>query len=187
MKKIGVVLASVAFINLGSVAAYAEAVVGETGDTPTTVTITDATTADLRLDAVPANYAFQTGLKEGTYSIATGTISSPGTIDVSNDRIAQAWSVKATVANNQLTRASAAATFAVNSFEINGVQLVGTGATGIVSKSADTPTSSNNTGTISTPVTTIAIGFTDPSHLLQVNDVLNGTINYQLYNTADAS
>lgn len=186
-KTLSAVFAGLILVNIGGVAAFAAEVPGQTGSTPTTLTITDATSGDLRLDAVPATYAFETEIENGTYSLSTGTIGTPGNIVVSNDSIAQAWSVRATVANNQLTRAAAPATFDVNSFQINGAQLVGTGATGIVARSATTPDAGNNTGQITTPVTSIAIGFTDPSNVLQVNNVLNGTINYQLYNTADAS
>lgn len=200
MKKSLVSLSLLGIVALGAItlstsSANADTVVGQTKSTPVTVGITDDTSDPdpldptkpaqqlLVLNTVPTSYDFTSTLQNGSYSLTTSTLEKQN-VTVFNSRAARAWSVKATVTNTKLSKGSNE--FPVTSFTINGTELVATGATGIVAKNADT-TTENNTGTISTPVTSAGIKFTDSTGVLKAGDKITGTIAYQLYNTATAS
>lgn len=172
----------------------ADEVTGQTKDTAVEVNLVDETTVPdpldptnpdqklLVLNSVPAKYTFSSKLVNGSYAL-TSTLTDQS-IKVFNNSSAREWSVKATVKDGKITKSTSS--FDVTSFKINNTELVGTAATGIVAKNADT-TTANNTGTITTPVTTAGINFTDSSGVLKAGDKITGTISYQLYNTADAS
>lgn len=176
----------------GASQASAEVVVNQAGkETETKVTITDGsgtwdpkdpTQTNLTLETVPTAYNFTTSIKNKDYNL-TATLNDK--IDVQNDYSARVWSVKAEVDGSQLASGSSA--FDVSSFKVNDAELVGTGVTGVVSRSAATPDASNNTGIISKAVTSIGVNFSDPNNVLKAGDELTGTISYSLYNTVDAS
>lgn len=198
MKKINYVGLSLAVLGVlggltGEVVSAAE-VVDQTKETPTTVIIkdndegvdpldpTDPSQKLLNLTKVPTKYNFETTVKQSNYSI-DGTVTD-GEINVFNDRISREWSVKATVKDNKLSVNSE--NLDVTSFAINEKELVGSGAAGIVAKAEANKTAENNTGTISTAVNKVSIGFSDPDSVIKTGDTLSGTISYQLYNTATA-
>lgn len=198
MKKINYVGLSLAVLGVlggltGEVVSAAE-VEDQTKETPTTVIIkdndegvdpldpTDPSQKLLNLTKVPTKYNFETTVKQSNYSI-DGTVTD-GEINVFNDRISREWSVKATVKDNKLSVNSE--NLAVTSFAINEKELVGSGAAGIVAKAETNKTAENNTGTISTAVNKVSIGFSDPDSVIKTGDTLSGTISYQLYNTATA-
>ncbi|MGM0218941.1 hypothetical protein [Enterococcus sp. AZ126] len=190
-------LTTIVFGGIAATSASAETVVGQTKETPATVTIQDSDDTEetdpldptdpdqklLTLEAVPAAYNFETVVQNKAYAV-NGTLTDQN-VSVFNDRSTRKWSVKATVKDNHIVRGTD--TFAVTDFKVNNAVLVGTGATGIVAKSNATPTAANNTGQIDTPVTTTSIGFTDQNNVLKAGDVLTGTISYQLYNTVTAN
>lgn len=202
MKKttiLGIVLSGVVLATMGTSSVLAEVVVEQEKDTPTTVTIkdnTDPTDPDtdplvptdpnqkmLTLENVPDAYSFESKLQNDTYDLsATLTDKS---IDVFNDRITRNWSVKANVVGDKLTRDTTE--FTVASFKVNDVEVGATAADGIVAKAPETKDAATNTGVIKTPVTKVSIAFTDTAKVLKVGDTLNGTIHYQLFNTANAS
>lgn len=199
IKLFGVVLFSTTVLGIltSGVLASAAEVSGQTGETPATVIIKDSTDdpdpldpsdlaqTHLLLTAVPSSYNYESELKNnGTYSIKGTVTGDNQSISVFNDRSSREWSVKATVQNNHLTMGTS--TFDVSNLTINSTELVGTGVDGIVAKNSDT-TTANNTGTINTPVTTTSIDFSDPGSVLKAGDTLSGIVNYQLYNTSDAS
>jgi len=175
----------------------AEEVVSQKKETPAVVTIkdnddgtgtdpldpTDPTQKNLTLEKVPTNYDFETKLQGETVE-ASSTLTD--TIDVFNDRIDREWSVKANLADNELNLTKNSSKLAVNEFQINDVDLIGTGATGIVAKAAESKTAENNTGLVKTSVSNLSIKFTDKNRELKAGDTLEGTISYQLYNTPDA-
>jgi len=172
-------------------------VVGQTKETPTIITIkdnddgsgtdpldpTDPTQKNLTLEKVPTNYDFETKLQGETVEAST-TLDE--TIEIFNDRIDREWSVKATVVSDALNLTKNGSKLTVNEFKINNVDLVGTGATGIVAQAAENKTAENNTGLVKTSVKNLSIKFTDKNRELKSGDTLEGTINYQLYNTPDA-
>ncbi|WEV60627.1 WxL domain-containing protein [Streptococcaceae bacterium ESL0729] len=164
----------------------------------------------LTLEHVPTKYEFSQKVSNGTYSIASGTIGSgtPGdgtdAITVFNDRGSRVWNVKAEVRGQALTLGAVNpgtpgtpdADLPVTQFNIttNGANGNGTatnvattGYNGVVAKSAASPSSANNTGTISTQVTAVSINFTDSKNQLKAGDQVNGTIDYQLYMVTDPS
>ncbi|KRM79839.1 hypothetical protein FC84_GL000536 [Lapidilactobacillus dextrinicus DSM 20335] len=154
---------------------------------------TDPDQKMLTLDSVPSEYNFESKLQGTAYTIDSGKIlagkDGKNDIAVYNDRIARAWSVKAQVADNQLTRASDSKGFAVTKFNVNDSELLTTGAKQIVFTAVTDPadrTAANNTGTLTKEVSKVAIGFNDANKDLKVNDKLSGKILYTLYNTIDA-
>lgn len=179
---------------MATTTASAEEVVGQTKETPTTITIqddtdekdplipTDPEQTHLTLVTVPSAYNFETKIQNKNYTI-NGTLKDQN-ISVLNDRSKREWSVKAAVKENQLKRGSD--TFAVTDFTLNDVKLVGTGEPGIVARSKKNPTGENNTGSIVTAMEKASIGFADQKGLLKAKDNLTGTISYQLYNTVNA-
>lgn len=144
---------------------------------------TDPDQTNLLLKSVPSSYNFETSLEGSTNYQLTSDLAD--NISVFNDRSTREWSVKAEVENGNITRTRDNKTFGVTSFAINEDLVLGTGATGIVAKSANLGTPSN-TGVIVTPVTEVSITFTDTDNALQAEDELTGNINYTLYNTIDA-
>ncbi|MBO0432060.1 hypothetical protein DOK81_07750 [Enterococcus sp. DIV0660C] len=181
---------------IGATSVHAQEVVDQKGETPTEVVITDNDDPTdpldptdpnqkmLTLEKVPAAYNFESKLQNATYNLTADLTDE--TIEVFNDRIDREWSVKANVANNKLTRSSDSKEFTVDSFQIDGTELAATGAEGIVAKAEATKTAANNTGLIETTVNKVSIGFTDTDRALVAGDTLAGSIQYQLYNTADA-
>lgn len=208
MKKIVLLSSAVlgVFLVAGTTSAHADEVVNSKGTkTDTSVTITDADTPNgtdpldptdpsqqhLLLKSVPTNYDFSTKVSDGSYEISSGTITGGDTgVVVFNDLSTRVWSVKATVNGGTISRTTQVSgtadnkTFDVTSFKVNGTEVGATGATGIVAKNASTDES--NTGSISTPVTSISIGFNDADNSLKKGDKLTGQIDYVLYNSADA-
>lgn len=199
LKLFGVTLISTTVLGIiaSGTSAFAAEVAGQTGETPATVIIKDNTDdpdpldptdpgqTHLLLTAVPSSYNYESALQaNGMYTIEGTVTGDNHDISVFNDRSSREWSVKATVQNNQLTMGSN--TFDVSNLTVNSTKLVGTGVDGIVAKNIDT-TVTNNTGTINTPVTTTSIDFSDPNNVLKAGDTLTGTVDYQLYNTSNAS
>ncbi|WP_242596550.1 hypothetical protein [Enterococcus plantarum] len=196
MKKLVLSSALLAIIGVGTIgtSVFADEVQGNSKESKVNVTIEDEDSGTdpldptdpdqklLNLISVPEKYDFTSSLTNGTYSLTT-TLSDQD-IEVFNSRSTREWSVKASVAENKLT--SDSTNFDVTSFKINNNELVGAGATPIVAKNGGL-TDEANTGTLSTPVTTASISFSDPSGKLKVGSQLTGTINYQLYNTANAN
>ncbi|MGX7203130.1 hypothetical protein BCR22_11920 [Enterococcus plantarum] len=196
MKKLVLSSALLAIIGVGTIgtSVFADEVQGNSKESKVNVTIEDEDSGTdpldptdpdqklLNLISVPEKYDFTSSLTNGTYSLTT-TLSDQD-IEVFNSRSTREWSVKASVAENKLT--SDSTNFDVTSFKINNNELVGAGATPIVAKNGEL-TAEANTGTLSTPVTTASISFSDPSGKLKVGSQLTGTINYQLYNTANAN
>ena len=195
-KIVSMTLSAMVLATLGATSVQAQEVVDQKGETPTEVVITDnddptdpldPTDPDqkmLTLEKVPAAYNFESKLQNATYNLTADLTDE--TIEVFNDRIAREWSVKANVASNKLTRSSDSKEFTVDSFQINGTEVAATGAEGIVAKAEATKTAANNTGLIETAVDNVSIGFTDADRVLVAGDTLAGSIQYQLYNTADA-
>lgn len=202
MKKstiLGSLVLGALLIAVGSTGVQAAEVAGQKGETTTIVKIKDNSDPTnptdplnpaapdqkmLTLEKVPSGYTFESKLQNNQYTISSGTITDP-TVDVFNDRIDREWSVKAAVLNNKITR-SDAKDFTVDSFKINDKEVSATGADGVVAKAQTSKTEANNTGVVKTPITAISIGFTDKDKVLKVGDQLDGKIQYQLYNTADA-
>ncbi|MBO0481748.1 WxL domain-containing protein [Candidatus Enterococcus courvalinii] len=198
-KIVSMTLSAMVLATLGATSVQAQEVVDQKGETPTEVTIidnvdptdptdpldpTDPTQKMLTLEKVPAAYNFESKLQNATYNLTADLTDE--TIEVFNDRSDREWSVKANVADNKLTRSSDSKEFTVDSFQIDGTELAATGAEGIVAKAEATKTAANNTGLIETAVNQVSIGFTDTDKALVVGDKLAGSIQYQLYNTADA-
>lgn len=195
-KIVSMILSAMVLATLGATSVQAQEVVDQKGETPTEVVITDnddptdpldPTDPDqkmLTLEKVPAAYNFESKLQNATYNLTADLTDE--TIEVFNDRIDREWSVKANVASNKLTRSSDSKEFTVDSFQINGTEVAATGAEGIVAKAEATKTAANNTGLIETAVDNVSIGFTDADRVLVAGDTLVGSIQYQLYNTADA-
>ncbi|WP_393968583.1 MULTISPECIES: hypothetical protein [Enterococcus] len=195
-KIVSMILSAMVLATLGATSVQAQEVVNQKGETPTEVVITDnddptdpldPTDPDqkmLTLEKVPAAYNFESKLQNATYNLTADLTDE--TIEVFNDRIDREWSVKANVASNKLTRSSDSKEFTVDSFQINGTEVAATGAEGIVAKAEATKTAANNTGLIETAVDNVSIGFTDADRVLVAGDTLAGSIQYQLYNTADA-
>lgn len=195
-KTVSMTLSAMVLATLGATTVQAQEVVDQKGETPTEVVITDnddptdpldPTVPDqkmLTLEKVPAAYNFESKLQNATYNLTADLTDE--TIEVFNDRIDREWSVKANVASNKLTRSSDSKEFTVDSFQINGTEVGATGAEGIVAKAEATKTAANNTGLIETAVDNVSIGFTDADRVLVAGDTLAGSIQYQLYNTADA-
>ncbi|GMC01100.1 MULTISPECIES: hypothetical protein [Enterococcus] len=195
-KIVSMILSAMVLATLGATSVQAQEVVDQKGETPTEVVITDnddptdpldPTDPDqkmLTLEKVPAAYNFESKLQNATYNLTADLTDE--TIEVFNDRIDREWSVKANVASNKLTRSSDSKEFTVDSFQINGTEVAATGAEGIVAKAEATKTAANNTGLIETAVDNVSIGFTDADRVLVAGDTLAGSIQYQLYNTADA-
>lgn len=189
-------VSAIAVLGLNGVTASAAAVVGKTDSTPATVTIkdpdkpvdpTDPDQTRLTLDNVPTAYDFETSVRNKAYTISANALTNQS-VDVFNDYTPQAWSVKATVLNGVIKDDTDAENpYDVTSFTINGEELVGTSSKGIVAKNNATPTAANNTGELSTAITSATISFTDTNNILKVGNKLTGTISYQLYNTIDAS
>lgn len=146
---------------------------------------TDPNQRNLILEKVPENYHFKAALQEQEQMIETST-AIDSTVDVFNDQYDSGWFVKAEVVDNELNLTDRDSKLAVNSFQINNTELVGTGITGIIAKSADDKTIENNTGLIQTPVTDLSITFTDSNRELRDGDSLEGSINYQLYTIPSA-
>lgn len=189
--KSSIVLMAVSVVgtSLIGVAANAANVPNEEKDSNTEVSFTDSTDPDavLKLIHVPDVYKFETKLDaSGTYSITGGIVENDRNITVFNDKSTQEWSVKASIVNDQLLGNSKAAT--VTAFQIDGVDLMGASATGIVHRSNVAPDVINNTGQISKPVSDagLQIEFNNANMDLKAGDVLTGTVHYQLFNTPDA-
>ena len=189
--KSSIVLMAVSVVgtSLIGVAANAATVPNEEKDSNTEVSFTDSTDPDavLKLIHVPDVYKFETKLDtSGTYSITGGIVENDRNITVFNDKSTQEWSVKASIVNDQLLGNSKAAT--VTAFQIDGVDLMGASATGIVHRSNVAPDVINNTGQISKPVSDagLQIEFNNANMDLKAGDVLTGTVHYQLFNTPDA-
>lgn len=135
----------------------------------------DPEQSHLTLEHVPTNYNFTSVVSNRSYSITSGAIEE-GTIEVFNDRSSRDWVVKASVEEDKLIMGDSE--FAVTNFKINGVEL----ATGSQTVIAQNPSNTEeNTGLISTDVNSVAIDFDDLENTLKAGDVLEGTINYQLY------
>lgn len=195
-KIVSMTLSAMVLTTIGATSVHAQEVVDQKGETPTEVVITDNDDPTdpldptdpnqkmLTLEKVPAAYNFESKLQNVTYNLTADLTDE--TIEVFNDRIDREWSVKANVANNKLTRSSDSKEFTVDSFQIDGTELAATGAEGIVAKAEATKTAANNTGLIETTVNKVSIGFTDTDRALVAGDTLAGSIQYQLYNTADA-
>lgn len=197
-KIVSMTLSAMVLATLGATSVQAQEVVDQKGETPTEVVITDNVDPTdptdpldptdpnqkmLTLEKVPTAYNFESKLQNKTYNLTADLTDE--TIEVFNDRIDREWSVKANVLDNKLTR-SDAKEFTVDSFQINGTEIAKTGADGIVAKAEATKTAANNTGLIETAVASVSIGFTDTDSVLVAGDTLTGSIQYQLYNTADA-
>lgn len=197
-KIVSMTLSAMVLATLGATSVQAQEVLGQKDETSTEVVITDnddptdpldPTDPDqkmLTLEKVPAAYSFESKLQNATYNLTADLTDE--TIEVFNDRIDREWSVKANVASNKLTRSSDSKEFTVDSFQINGTEVAATGAEGIVAKAVEgsNKTAENNTGLIETAVDNVSIGFTDTDRVLVAGDTLAGSIQYQLYNTADA-
>lgn len=194
-KIVSMTLSAMVLATLGATSVQAQEVVDQKGETPTEVVITDNDDPTdpldptdpnqkmLTLEKVPTAYNFESKLQNKTYNLTADLTDE--TIEVFNDRIDREWSVKANVLDNKLTR-SDAKEFTVDSFQIDGTEIAATGADGIVAKAEATKTAANNTGLIETAVASVSIGFTDTDSVLVAGDTLTGSIQYQLYNTADA-
>lgn len=145
---------------------------------------TDPNQKNLTLEHVPGNYDFETKLAMDEYSLDATLEDS---VDVFNDRVDRQWDVKAEVADNELSlERDEAYKLEVSSFKINETELVGTSESGIVAEAAESKTKENNTGLIKTSVSDVSIKFTDHDNELIAGDILDGTINYQLYYTREA-
>lgn len=192
-KLITFTLLSAVTMGVGALPAFAEdqEVKGQTKETPTTVEIgendseidpldpNDETQKMLTLDNVPTAYDFKTQVSNINYEANTSLTDQ--SVGVFNDRTKRDWKVKAKVVDNKIS-AGADKTFDVTQFQINGQDLVGTGETGIVAKAAENKTAENNTGLVSTSVTSAKINFVDPDKKLKSGNTLTGKISYQLYN-----
>lgn len=175
----------------------AQEITNQTQETPTMITVidnddgsgvdpldpTDPNQKNLLLETVPKNYQFKTKLQGQT---VTASAKANETLDVFNDRINREWSVKAQVVDNYLILARSNEKMEVTSFKMNQIELVGTGATGIVAQAAASKTAQNNTGVIKTTISDLTITFNDLNRELIAGDTLKGTISYKLYNTPNA-
>jgi len=183
--------------SVSEISANAEELSGSPKYTDTQITIvdeddsvdplepTDPDQSHLTLEYVPANYNFNAKLKNGTYELSSNLDGE--SIDVFNDRISREWSVKASVVDNSLELVdNESQVFGVTSFKINNIELIGTGADGIIAVSEENKTGENNTGLIQTAVESVSINFEDTDTILKVGDALSGSILYQLYNTPNA-
>ncbi|MCI1903370.1 MAG: hypothetical protein LKJ03_04740 [Enterococcaceae bacterium] len=195
MKRSIVITATTALGLLGVLAlgttVHATEVPSESKDTNTQVKIIDSPDPDpavLKLVHVPEEYNFETKLNaDGNYQIDGGVAKDDRNITVFNDKAAQDWSVKASLASDLLlTDSGKKAT--VTEFKINGQSLMGQSANQIVHKAEATKTIANNTGNISKAITDegLSVTFNNEKHDLKAGDILTGTIHYQLYNTPDA-
>lgn len=199
MKKVTLMsVAVLGFIGLQAGVAQAAEVQGQGKETPTTITIKDVDDKDggvdplnptdknqkhLTLEKVPGTFDFTSTLQNNVYQL-DGAISKGNTIEVFNDRSARDWSVKATVKENEIK--SDKHTFKVTSFKVDGEEIAATGSKGVVFKSATDKTNTTNTGLLTKAVNEVAINFTDTERVLKAGDQLNGTIEYQLFNTPTA-
>lgn len=200
MKKV-VLLSTIvlgAAIGLGTQAS-ADEVVNSKDSTPTQITIQDAddngedpldpkdpNQTHLTLESVPDAYNFESSVKNKNYKL-DATLTDKN-IEVFNDRTDHEWSVKALVTDNTIKlKSDISKTFEVTSFIINDTEIAATGAKGIVAKAEDKKTSENNTGKLVRAVDSISISFDDNDNVLKAGNVLEGSVTYQLYNSADAS
>ncbi|WP_285015761.1 BspA family leucine-rich repeat surface protein [Lactococcus garvieae] len=141
----------------------------------------------LELNLVPNSIDFETTLESDEY-LATQNFEN-SSIMIYNSLLERNWAVKATIQKDELityideTKNS----YPVTSFLMNDVELVGTGATGIVMQAQQDKTSENNTGEISKKVDIAKINFLDTKSSLKAGNKLVGQINYQLYNTPSAN
>ncbi|QIL49712.1 hypothetical protein G7082_01810 [Vagococcus hydrophili] len=184
-------------LGLGAATTHAAPLVGQEKETKTQVTIqdevdptdpldpTDPDQKHLTLEKVPANYDFTSKLQNKNYALSA-VLDSENTIEVFNDRVSREWSVKANVKGDEITVGESANKLPITSFKINDIEIAKTGANGIVAKNAEGMTAENNTGSLKTAVNKVNIDFSDASNVLKVNDKINGTIQYKLYNTATA-
>ncbi len=148
---------------------------------------TNPTQTDLYLDSVPGSFDFSTKVSNKVYNIESGEVNgNDKTIDVFNNRIDRDWSVKATLANDEIVREADSKSYEVTEFTINDVNVTATGQPAVIAKSAETKTAENNTNIIKTAVTGISIKFSDAEDSLKAGDSLDGVINYSLYNTPNA-
>ncbi|WP_427813261.1 BspA family leucine-rich repeat surface protein [Enterococcus sp. 22-H-5-01] len=153
----------------------------------------------LILKSVPKSFDFTTTLKaNGQYLIKQVPAGNP---DLSNVTVASdgqnAWSVKATVINNQLkvfrNEQYTGKNLEITDFSINDQSLLATGASGAIIVKGNKSVS----GESSTPITKMGITFSDPESFLKVGDSLssekeensniNNCVSFQLYDTANAS
>lgn len=147
---------------------------------------TDTTQTTLILNTVPTSFNFSTTLKNGSYAI-TNNLTTDNAITVSNKRLDRDWSVKASVVDTKLTlEKDTTQSLSLQSFSINGKDLLATGSNGIVANSESTKTLDNNVGSLTTSVNSISLGFSDSNGILIAGDNLKGTVRYQLYNTVSA-
>lgn len=194
---VGTILALLSTMSLAEIG-YAQEVTSQpTQETPTIITVidnddgsgvdpldpTDPNQKNLLLETVPKNYQFKTKLQGQTVTASTKVSE---TLDVFNGRINREWSVKAQVVDNQLILARSNEKLVVTSFKMNQIELVGTGATGIVAQATANKTAQNNTGVIKTAISDLKITFNDLNRALIAGDTLNGKISYKLYNTPNA-
>ncbi|MGK0607195.1 BspA family leucine-rich repeat surface protein [Enterococcus gilvus] len=143
----------------------------------------DPTQTDLLLREVPNGFTFQTKLTGIDYQLSADP--SDEKFIIYNNREDRSWSVKAEINHDELI-GNSQDTFEVQQFRINGINLIGTGASGVICKSTDNKTIGNNVGNIQTEVKSAAIDFSDVDFKLKANEVLQGQINYHLYNTPTA-
>lgn len=136
----------------------------------------------LILRSVPSSYDFESTLQNGSYSLTTPLIGQ--NIVVFNNQLNGDWSVKASVQGNEIQK-SASEKFPVTIFKVNSKNILAQGEDAIVAKSGDKDNS--NIGDISTEISNVSIDFNDSANILVPGDKLTGTINYQLFNTSDAS
>ena len=147
---------------------------------------TNPTQDSLILKSVPSAYSFKSGLLFSDYKI-NGTVSTDNQVIVYNNRMDRNWSVKASVVDNQLTlKNGLSTTLPVDNFTINSSNILNPQTKGIVASSPVDKTSDNNVGDITTDISNVSVEFTDMNHQLKVGSELQGTIRYQLYNTASA-
>ena len=141
----------------------------------------------LELNLVPNSIDFETTLESDEY-LATQNFENSSII-IYNSLLERNWEVKATIQNDELITSidETKNSYPVTSFLMNDVELVGTGATGIVMQAQQDKTSENNTGEIAKKVDTVKINFLDTKSSLKVGNKLVGQINYQLYNTPNAN
>ncbi|MBO0467259.1 BspA family leucine-rich repeat surface protein [Enterococcus plantarum] len=146
---------------------------------------TDPNQANLVLKSVPTAYTFKSKLFYSSYKV-DGTVSTDNQVVVYNNRMERNWSVKASIVGDELTLKNGTSIIPVNSFTINSSNILDPQTKGIVAESPTDKTISNNVGDVQTDVSNVSIGFTDTDNQLKVGSELQGTIRYQLYNTASA-
>ncbi|MGX7203127.1 hypothetical protein BCR22_11905 [Enterococcus plantarum] len=146
---------------------------------------TDPNQDNLVLKSVPTAYTFKSKLFYSSYKV-DGTVSTDNQVVVYNNRMERNWSVKASIVGDRLTLKNGTSIIPVNSFTINSSNILDPQTKGIVAESPTDKTISNNVGDVQTDVSNISIGFTDTDNQLKAGSELQGTIRYQLYNTASA-